>query len=404
MKTAHQNILFSLILLIFAYSNASAGSLYAVKKVEEDAVLLRIDTKTLEANEVGPLYLPIRPADYSLSGMAWDPHSQTLLLALSPALMTIDLNTLRVNYLGTVEISFLSGLTHDCNIAKLYGASLSYFGGIYSFDKTLGAPERILFSQGDDQNFTGLTYNQAQDIIVGLKGLEGDLYLIERTTGGVISLLYDNPLSGNAMGSIAYDIDQNLYWSSNRDGELFSYDPANEFELTRRKTGLGDLLSLVYVHDYDCEPPQTSIPINYGMTDAWFDLLTAGQGFLITVYPELKQLFVAWFTYDSERPAEDVNAILGEPGHRWLTAQGKYEGDTAELTIYLTEGGVFDAKAPPSSTNPAGDGTMIVRFKDCNSGNISYEVSSIGQSGEIAIERVVLDKVPLCEQLNQHAQ
>jgi len=33
---------------------------------------------------------------------------------------------------------------------------------------------------------------------------------------------------------------------------------------------------------------------------------------------------MAWFTHDTERPDTGVEAILGEPGHRWLTAQGPY--------------------------------------------------------------------------------
>jgi hypothetical protein len=72
------------------------------------------------------------------------------------------------------------------------------------------------------------------------------------------------------------------------------------------------------------------------------------------VVPEIRQVFLAWFTYDTERPPQDVTATLGEPGHRWLTAQGPYSGDTANLTVYVTEGGVFDSATPPATTDPAG--------------------------------------------------
>jgi len=49
-----------------------------------------------------------------------------------------------------------------------------------------------------------------------------------------------------------------------------------------------------------------------------------------------------------ERPPESVTALLGEPGHRWLTAQGPYDGNSANLTVYLTEGGVFVSAEPVS--------------------------------------------------------
>jgi len=140
--------------------------------------------------------------------------------------------------------------------------------------------------------------------------------------------------------------------------------------------------------------------INSGLNDAWYNIATDGQGFLIAVFPVIKSMFVAWFTYDTERPPEDVEAILGEPGHRWLTAQGPYAGDTATLTIYVTEGGVFDSPDPAATTDPAGDGTMTIRFADCYEGMVSYHIASLDISGEIPIQRIVPDNAALCETLN----
>ncbi|NCF61238.1 MAG: hypothetical protein GWP58_00180 [Gammaproteobacteria bacterium] len=139
--------------------------------------------------------------------------------------------------------------------------------------------------------------------------------------------------------------------------------------------------------------------INSGLNDAWYYPLTAGQGFLVVVYPELGQMFVAWFTYDVERPPDDVTAMLGEPGHRWLTAQGPYAGDTANLTLYLTEGGVFDSAQPPPVTDLDGYGTMTVKFSSCAEGSVDYEIPSLSLSGSIPIERVVPDNEALCEAL-----
>jgi sugar lactone lactonase YvrE len=141
------------------------------------------------------------------------------------------------------------------------------------------------------------------------------------------------------------------------------------------------------------------VNINPGMADAWFNPSTAGQGFLVTVFPDRGELFVAWFTYDTERPPEDVTAYLGEPGHRWLTAQGPFEGDTAELTVYLTRGGVFDAAQPPAETDQDGYGTMTVEFLTCREGRVTYDIPSLGLAGEMPIQRIVEDNVALCETL-----
>ena len=139
--------------------------------------------------------------------------------------------------------------------------------------------------------------------------------------------------------------------------------------------------------------------INAGLNDAWFNSDTAGQGFLVSVFPVIEQVFVAWFTYDTERPAGGVMANLGEPGHRWLTAQGPYTGDTATLNIFLTEGGVFDQAAPAPSTG-APIGTMVIVWHSCEMGTLTYNIPSLGLMGSIEITRIVADNIILCEELN----
>jgi polyhydroxybutyrate depolymerase len=136
--------------------------------------------------------------------------------------------------------------------------------------------------------------------------------------------------------------------------------------------------------------------INPGLTDAWYDPLTVGQGFFIVVWEEIQTVFLSWFTYDTERPPQDVLAQLGEPGHRWLTAQGPYDGNTAMLAVYNTAGGVFDAPEPmPQAGDPVG--TITIEWADCESGLLTYDLDQPQVSGEIPISRIVSDNVPLCE-------
>lgn len=136
--------------------------------------------------------------------------------------------------------------------------------------------------------------------------------------------------------------------------------------------------------------------VNAAITDAWFSPTTAGQGFFIIVWEERAQIFLSWFTFDTARPPQDVMAILGEPGHRWLTAQGAYDGDTASLNVSLTSGGVFDAAIPTPETGPP-IGTITIAWTDCNAGALTYDLPELGLGGTIAIERIVLDRVPACE-------
>jgi hypothetical protein len=142
----------------------------------------------------------------------------------------------------------------------------------------------------------------------------------------------------------------------------------------------------------------TEFGINAGLNDAWFNHETPGQGFFITVFPNRKQMFVAMFTYDIERPDDSVTAFLGEPGHRWFTAFGDYDGTGAVLNIEITSGGIFDSPEPEPSQKI--DGTLTIEFTDCASGFITYDIPSLGLMRTIPIRRLADDNEPLCEALN----
>lgn len=140
-----------------------------------------------------------------------------------------------------------------------------------------------------------------------------------------------------------------------------------------------------------------SFNINAGVNDAWFNPDTPGQGFLITVFPQLGRMFLAWFTFDSRRPDDSVMAQFGGAGHRWLTAYGPVRDGSALLDVELTTGGLFD-RSEPKPTQVV-DGSILVQFNDCRSGLITFDLPAAGLSGKIPIQRVAVDNVSLCESL-----
>ncbi len=129
--------------------------------------------------------------------------------------------------------------------------------------------------------------------------------------------------------------------------------------------------------------PAADFDINAGLNDVWKNPDTPGQGFFINVFPDTGQVFLAWFTYDTERPADSATANIGEPGHRWLTAFGHYADNQAVLDIEITEGGVFNAANPAPSQHL--DGTVWLEFSNCNAATVLYDLPSIGRSGSIPI-------------------
>jgi cyclophilin family peptidyl-prolyl cis-trans isomerase len=148
------------------------------------------------------------------------------------------------------------------------------------------------------------------------------------------------------------------------------------------------------------ESEPAAFVMNPGLNDAWFNRSTSGQGFFITVFPDLNAVSLAWFTYDTELPPEDASANLGDPGHRWMTAVGAITGNSAVLDIEFASGGLFDTSSGIERTEPGSVGTITLTFEDCNTGLVEYDIATIGQQGSIPIERVATDNIVLCEALS----
>jgi hypothetical protein len=142
-------------------------------------------------------------------------------------------------------------------------------------------------------------------------------------------------------------------------------------------------------------PINPNFTINAGLNDAWYFPETVGQGFFISVYEEKGMVFMSWLTYDTELLDEDVSANLGDASQRWLTAQGSYFGNQADLLVYSSAGGLFDSSSPIPATEPIG--AITLQFDDCNTGNVTYDLPSIGRSDSIPIQRVTLDNMAACE-------
>lgn len=192
------------------------------------------------------------------------------------------------------------------------------------------------------------------------------------------------------------------------DGSFSSGGPQESFVFERQFNTPAEILYYCDVHSSAGQNINTNMngritvmgaepafQINAGLNDAWFNPATPGQGFFVNVFPDIGQMFVAWFTYDVQRPDGAATAELGEPGHRWLTAFGPYADDQAVLDVEFTAGGVFNAAEPaPGQTT---GGTLTLEFTGCNAGTLFYDMPSLDLSGSVSIQRIALDNLPACE-------
>ncbi len=143
--------------------------------------------------------------------------------------------------------------------------------------------------------------------------------------------------------------------------------------------------------------------INSGLNDVWATPGKNGQGILIAVFEEAGVFFSAWFTYDSTRPPDNATAVLGKADQRWVTMQGEFEGDTAELVVYESTGGMFDM-ASPAPGNPIAIGSAKIVFQDCGSATLSYEIPDLELENTEPLVRIVGDNIPLCQEINNALQ
>jgi len=186
--------------------------------------------------------------------------------------------------------------------------------------------------------------------------------------------------------------------TSNTSQPLSGLDAGQSYDVrVTPNDGTEDGTSRSTLNLFQTESGGSLFTINAAISDAWFFPGTNGQGFFIIVWEDQKLIFLAWFTYDTERPPEDIIAIFGEPGHRWITALGPFEGDTALLDVFLSSGMILDSAEPPVDTIQMEGATIEIVWTGCNDGLVTYNIPSLGLSGAIPIERIVLDKVPACE-------
>ncbi|MFC1796766.1 hypothetical protein ACFL1V_06680 [Pseudomonadota bacterium] len=138
--------------------------------------------------------------------------------------------------------------------------------------------------------------------------------------------------------------------------------------------------------------------INAGLNDAWYNPETDGQGFFINVFQEHGIVFLSWFTYETE-PRDELApvAIVGERYHRWLTAQGTFDGNVVSLDVLMTSGGIFADSEEIVNTEPGEYGTISIEFHDCWNATLNYELHAVNESGGIPITRVAADNARVCE-------
>jgi subtilase family serine protease len=122
-------------------------------------------------------------------------------------------------------------------------------------------------------------------------------------------------------------------------------------------------------------------PDQFGLTGAWYNPATSGQGVVLQIVPDyygngIGLAFAGWFTFD----------VLAAGGQRWYSVQGQVSSSQASTTlpVYVSEGGNF---AAPPNVGVASAGQATLGFSDCSHGSLTYALDD-GRSGSIPLTRL----------------
>jgi hypothetical protein len=130
-------------------------------------------------------------------------------------------------------------------------------------------------------------------------------------------------------------------------------------------------------------------PSDFGLSGAWYEPATGGQGFVININPVAAQVFVGWYTYAAD-------GDTSETGQRWFSAQGSYTvgSSTMELAVFESTGGTFGSSDTEVTTNPVG--TAQISFSNCTMATFGYELTAgelNGSTGLIDLTRLGVSPV-----------
>lgn len=134
--------------------------------------------------------------------------------------------------------------------------------------------------------------------------------------------------------------------------------------------------------------------VNAGISGAWFNPATSGQGYYFEVLPDINKMAIGWYTFNDE--TQTAEKAVGDATNRWLTALGDFNGNTFVGDVYRTGGGLFDN---PQGVTTTQVGSISIVFNDCTTGVLSYDLPDSNLTNTMNIQRISGSNVALCEEL-----
>lgn len=176
------------------------------------------------------------------------------------------------------------------------------------------------------------------------------------TRAGVVLVSYEGETCGGGGGVIAVIDTESASWQtvSASATTLPGTRSLHVWLSVRKATGVEDPGSAL-IDDVFLGHSNPSFTLRHQLSGAWYNPAWNGQGFFIDVSPTIDLFFAGWYVWG------DNSQYL------WLTAQGEFDGDIANVLLFQTSGGrIYD----PQVVQTVPVGTAAFRFRNCTEGEV----------------------------------
>ena len=220
-----------------------AQDLYTI--APETNTLQVFDVDTLDFADVGELGVP-----FDFGDLAWDGKRLFMVQGYAgTGLYEVNIQTGEATFIGSHGYSNMFGLEYDPTSDSLFGTKASNGQGLYKIDRQTGeATEVGAVPIGIDT----LSFDPTRDQVVGASAGGGMLWDVD-TTLGTATLIHDGEFFNQC--GMTYLPSQDVHWLMDWSGNVFTFDPNDDFKRTTVLENVEPHAGLAYVDacDADCD-------------------------------------------------------------------------------------------------------------------------------------------------------
>lgn len=221
----------------------------------------------------------------------------------------------------------------------------------------------------------GKTYEYGAQVLIESGGVEGGSAVFGAWTYPTSNCMGDpnvrRDLSTEHINNFEFD-----RWTLMHDTvDVDAFDNSIQFFMgTQKPEGVEGQFNAFLDNAYVREEGFGHRLIDESLAGIWYNVGTPGQGLVADISNQINLFFAGWYTWTT---------VPGE--YDWMTLQGGFRADKAELTIFRTSGGVFNDPTPVT-TESIGSAEFL--FNNCTEAELHILFDGEQQVTQIDLTRL----------------